>query len=1585
MNDVWIQLPEQQQKPTSIAISAAISGGAGFVLGAGGAAAFTSGALLAGLKTGAIIGALGAVYNLTQKKRVGGGSSRERTEQVSSGTPARWVVGRVRTAGQILYLAEEPDDAKRLHMVIVLSEEAINGCEKVWIDGIEVPINGLTDPENNPAGDTPRGSPIRPVPGNRYDGHFEAELSFNAQGSNETSMGEIFGDWEASDKLEGLSYAHVVLTQNDDRNDPFYRNIPKIEFLLQGIKIRTPTSQHSESDPQWTQDWSDVRYWWMRQRRGITQAAINYDSWTSSRLVTSSRITRTLPAGYESYNTTIDRYTINGIFASGDDVTDVEDLMDFAAQGHVVDYGGQWHFLPGATRVASFNIRDADVKRLGRTTIAPPIQSRFNVFTARIAQARTSDWKEEEIPAYWDRAAIRRDRQGRTADFGLLPYTIDPVHALWLVTVGARRARKSRIWNVALMPGANLWTTSILPGQWGLFSNSELGVFNQDVEVLDTKIQPDMSVVVTLQEADPSFYDPRLEIPSPAVFAWVTSHQPGYGTTHLRNTATSYLINISIRDSGALRPTNADGQLIQTAPGHVLQEMAYDPVSQKTYGWLKIYTSTGVSGNYLVEINLDTGDLTRVGSGNLSLPDIVNVTGFHIDRSGNGFITTSGSNNVIDVDLATGGTDGNISQAGPSATANRIGNNANLNKFGIGVFGMFEMYDHASRSNKLVILSKVAADVDNDIYDLKVFVSGKNIATGEPPVMREVSLNIDGYPASNDIKPRGAFTVGGKVFVYLDRSLYQALRLGSRGLELALISLYRSQDYAELDKNPGYGARYSPQKFSGIATEPDKISQQLLTPLAPNESNLLVGGSQALYAVNTATGGAERLTTGTSDYSNLFAVSRGSIYRYHNDTINTSTKYNLVERITLSDIAQDGQKWVLIGFEPATLTDLTAAREQGNLRIWAVTSSLLWNEFNTRNAITRTESDGSRYEVLAATTGGTALGTPSNLGGEWVGIELIGATLYVLGRHGTTHYLKAVNKDSGASVPLPFSSNIGAFATNGTAHGLTVFKNMLATLVRVGTDIQIWTINPATGIKQRIASGPSLFGQSGVANTAFSSITFLPFGQEPVLQGPPPPTSFTATSLPDGTRRYEWTPPADTPDYRGVHIRYAFDDSVSWIEMTELTSGLLTFTPFETQLPLSSASITFECRSVDAYGTESDTGIRTRVDTLGPSPTATVGNWLGDWTSGTAYVLRDLVRDAGVVYVCIKGHTASNANKPTDPLTAANNTLWEIYIEAGLDGEDGEDGAGFEFVYTAYRSRTLPASRRPSNTWGFDRPGTRGGQRWFDGAPTNLSATNRFMFRSERRVSGTPARGTSISDSWTVPAVIGAWGDRGETGEDGAGTEWIFCVVRANQTSVVNGVRRLQASSNPVNSWTFDRPGSVGGVTWTDAAGETTASSPYRFISERRVPGTPTVNTRPSGTGNWTTPVLHYEDPRAIISRTGACIKMGDNQICIGNATVAGDGTGPTSGDIYRRNITGTASVNVTFSTAFSGTPTLNLLFSDPVNGVTITNLSSTGFTMTVDKSKHVAAFVAGRNREDDVIRYRFTGYFTEWTAIGPG
>ena len=186
-----------------------------------------------------------------------------------------------------------------------------------------------------------------------------------------------------------------------------------------------------------------------------------------------------------------------------------------------------------------------------------------------------------------------------------------------------------------------------------------------------------------------------------------------------------------------------------------------------------------------------------------------------------------------------------------------------------------------------------------------------------------------------------------------------------------------------------------------------------------------------------------------------------------------------------------------------------------------------------------------------------------------------------------------------------------------------------------------------------------------------------------------------------------------------------------------------------------------------------------------------------------------------------------------------------------VDGSDGADGAGVEYVFASTATATLAVSKRPSNSWGFDSPGTSGGLVWIDGAVA-LTASLPYLWRAERRVSGIPSTGSAVSDDWTEPRIVGRFGvdgtpgiggSDGSDGESGRGYEFIFA---ATNTATIASTGR------PLNSWGYDSPATRNGVAWQDAAPGLTETSKFLWRCQRKVVGAPDAGDTVDDT--WTAP-----------------------------------------------------------------------------------------------------------------------------------
>ena len=91
-------------------------------------------------------------------------------------------------------------------------------------------------------------------------------------------------------------------------------------------------------------------------------------------------------------------------------------------------------------------------------------------------------------------------------------------------------------------------------------------------------------------------------------------------------------------------------------------------------------------------------------------------------------------------------------------------------------------------------------------------------------------------------------------------------------------------------------------------------------------------------------------------------------------------------------------------------------------------------------------------------------------------------------------------------------------------------------------------------------------------------------------EAPTNPTGFLVRRLPDGTRRYSWTPPVGVYDLAGYEVRYSLNTDATWEYMDALHSGVLTSSPYESNSP-AKGTYRFAIKSVDRSGNYSTTAL----------------------------------------------------------------------------------------------------------------------------------------------------------------------------------------------------------------------------------------------------------------------------------------------------------------------------------------------------------------------------------------------------------
>ena len=375
--------------------------------------------------------------------------------------------------------------------------------------------------------------------------------------------------WTTAHKLNGLSWVYVKLTQPDygqDHARRFWTRVPNLEFLVKGLKFRWPglvatwaastaykvgdfvssdskewrckavhtssaankpsqansggTNWVEDSDPRaWTDNAAAIRYWWETERRGRDPGAIEASDFQAAYAACKQTVdvSAGLPASHAEFRDFANarRYAVNGVISADDDVSSVEDQLDAAWAGEVIEAGGKLRFRPGAVRPASapLDLAEEDIVEPPAVRPWPALQERVNAVDAEIAQSEVHQWTKLGLPKYRDEAAFQRDRQERSGSIRLA-YVTNPIAAGRLQAVNLRRARESLRLEVVVTPGANLERLTLIPTDVVAVTNSEFGFQDKRMEVERVSIRPDWSVALTLREVLDDTYDDTLVLPA---------------------------------------------------------------------------------------------------------------------------------------------------------------------------------------------------------------------------------------------------------------------------------------------------------------------------------------------------------------------------------------------------------------------------------------------------------------------------------------------------------------------------------------------------------------------------------------------------------------------------------------------------------------------------------------------------------------------------------------------------------------------------------------------------------------------------------------------------------------------------------------------------------------------------------------------------------------------------------------------------------------------------------------------------------------------------------------------------------------
>ena len=422
-------------------------------------------------------------------------------------TPARWIVGTVRCTGRIVWVHVDDDDevinadtsrdtVSSLHMAMVLSQDSCDGIVEIWLDGDKLTVTKTTE----------NGHSVYKADGFELHEYFKADGTEGSECFTAAAGAEL--SFAAADvSATGLSWVYVKLTQNDYGNDldtRRYNKVPNIEFVIRGIK--TSAGRDPSGTKSYTENAAIIRKWWITERRGIDFNKINktYYRAAVARCNTMIDISNLTNFDSSAMSTDLARYTINGLIHSGDDVGRIEEDMNFAWDGSVVEWDGELLFRPGGQRSSVKEITGEDI--VEEPLYRPGTVLSANRYLCDIPQSEWHDYLPYTLTVD-DTGKQQYDGSVQTVNLGRTDLVSNPAQAANLLRSAARRARASSSLELTIMPGANFENAAILPGDKVTINIPEISLIDTEFFVMDTRVLVGWAIKLVLVEWGSDWYD----------------------------------------------------------------------------------------------------------------------------------------------------------------------------------------------------------------------------------------------------------------------------------------------------------------------------------------------------------------------------------------------------------------------------------------------------------------------------------------------------------------------------------------------------------------------------------------------------------------------------------------------------------------------------------------------------------------------------------------------------------------------------------------------------------------------------------------------------------------------------------------------------------------------------------------------------------------------------------------------------------------------------------------------------------------------------------------------------------------------
>ena len=325
--------------------------------------------------------------------------------------------------------------------------------------------------------------------------------------------------WTGDHKLKGVSYVAVELFQpfhqEEDRNDDYWKKVPKIEFVVGGLKFTTPANPRVAVE---SQNPIDQLYWYDTQILKIPAAKINTAAYNTARAICEETVTfdsTDLPANMRGWLGTyrsFKKYMANHVIEEGEEQEAVFARLLVACAGYRFWYNGQIHYIAGKDTASTLTLTDSELEDITEVRPWPAVSDRYNQITATISQNRAYSFKEDEYITA-DTAARTRDGELRNLDIQL-DCVDHPLQAGYLLAVLTRQQRQSFTFSAVIPPLTSMdQLKKLTPGATVTITASEIGLDAKECIVQSTQVRGDFRVLCVFKLKVAGVYANTLIIP----------------------------------------------------------------------------------------------------------------------------------------------------------------------------------------------------------------------------------------------------------------------------------------------------------------------------------------------------------------------------------------------------------------------------------------------------------------------------------------------------------------------------------------------------------------------------------------------------------------------------------------------------------------------------------------------------------------------------------------------------------------------------------------------------------------------------------------------------------------------------------------------------------------------------------------------------------------------------------------------------------------------------------------------------------------------------------------------------------------